>query len=381
MKTIGIVCEYNPFHNGHKFHIENAKKLLLADKVVCVMSGSFVQRGEIAVYDKWTRAKMAILNGADLVLEIPSYFCMQSSKEYAYGAVSVLNLLGNVDYLSFGSEEGNLEVLEKIAKIKRSKEYNLYLKEFIESGLSYSLSSENALKKILDYDDKKRIFSPNNLLGIEYIEALNKTKSKIKAHTIKRHLTDHLENEIENNFATASKIREFIKEGKDFKKYVPYDDIFDTFDEQNAESFILGFFRLLSDKKSILGGEDGLCERLIKCAKESASLDEFYNLSTSKRYTKSRIKRCVKCAILDVKKASKLDYIRVLAFNDKGREILKASQNKDLIVTKTADFNPSKNSMFKYDIMATDFMYLCANDNKKRKSGMDFTTPPVYIKN
>lgn len=381
MKTIGIVCEYNPFHNGHKFHIENAKKELLADKVVCVMSGSFVQRGEVAIFDKWTRAKMAVLNGADLVLEIPSYFCMQSSKEYAYGAISVLNLLGNVDYLSFGSEDGNLEGLERIAKIKRSKEYNLHLKEFMNSGLSYSLSSENALKKLLKSDDEKRIFSPNNLLGIEYIEALNKTKSKIKPHTIKRHLTNHNDVLVSSDFATASKIREFINCGKDFKKFVPYDDTFDTFSEQNAESLILGFFRLLSDKKSILGGEDGLTERLIKCAKDATSLDEFYNLATSKRYTKSRIKRCVKCALLDVKKASKLDYIRVLAFNDKGREILKASPDKDLIVTKTADFKPSKNSMFKYDIMATDFMYLCANDNKKRKSGMDFTTPPVYIKN
>ena len=251
----------------------------------------------------------------------------------------------------------------------------------MNSGLSYSLSSENALKKLLKSDDEKRIFSPNNLLGIEYIEALNKTKSKIKPHTIKRHLTNHNDVLVSSDFATASKIREFINCGKDFKKFVPYDDTFDTFSEQNAESLILGFFRLLSDKKSILGGEDGLTERLIKCAKDATSLEEFYDLATSKRYTKSRIKRCVKCALLDVKKASKLDYIRVLAFNDKGREILKASPDKDLIITKTADFKPSKNSMFKYDIMATDFMYLCANDNKKRKSGMDFTTPPVYIKN
>lgn len=381
MKTLGIICEYNPFHNGHKFHIERAKKELSCDNVVCVMSGSFVQRGEIAITDKWTRAKSALLNGCDLVLELPAYFCVQSSKEFALGGVSILNLLGNVNYLSFGSEMGDIEYLKNIAKLKRKKEFNQKVKDLISNGVSYPMANEEALKDLIGQKDTKRIFSPNNLLGIEYIEAIYKTKSKLVPHTIKRHLTDHLENEISDDFATASKIRQIIKENGDYKKYLPYTFDADIFDEQNLEAFILGYFRLLGKSKNILGGEEGIFSRLEKCAKSNLSLDEFYDSAVSKRYTKSRIKRVTKCAMLDINKNSSLDYIRVLGFNDKGRQIIKNSPNKDLIVTKTADFKPGKNSMFKYDILATDFMYLCAVDKEKRKSGMDFTTPPVYIKN
>ncbi len=381
MKTLGIICEYNPFHNGHKFHIEKAKKELSCDGAVCVMSGSFVQRGEVAILDKWTRAKSALLNGCDLVLELPSYFCMQSSKEYAYGGVSVLNLLGNVDFLSFGSEDGDIQSLKKIAKIKNSKSFNNKVKELVKSGMSYPAANEKALGDFFESTDNERIFSPNNLLGIEYINALKKTNSNIIPHTIKRHLTNHLETQISSDFATASMLRQMIKNGEGFDNFIPYNlNSQDIFDEKNAESFILGYLRLISDKNRAVGDEEGLLNHITECAKKAVSLEELYDLCANKRYTKSRIKRVIKCAILDVKKLSRLDYIRVLGFNDTGRKILKNSPNKNLIVTKTADFEMSKNSMFKYDILSTDFMYLCANDVSKRKSGMDFINPPVYIK-
>ncbi len=382
MKTLGIVCEYNPFHNGHKYHIAESKRLLGCDTAVCAMSGSLVQRGEIAVFDKWTRAKNAVENGADLVLEIPAFFCLQSGEKYAYGAVSVLNLLGNVDYLSFGSECGDIDFLQKIAEIKRKKSFNDTVKTLMQSGMSYPSATEKAIGKFLDNSFGERIFSPNDLLGVEYISAVYKTKSKVRPVTVKRHLTEHSGGKPVGNFASASEIRKMIFEGADFDKFLPYSaKNYEIFDENNAESLILGYFRLKCAEKNILGGETGMANRLIKSAKISNSLDEFYSNATSKRYTESRIKRMSKCAFFDVKKNSVLDYIRPLAMNERGRKLLKNSPGKNLIVTKTADFNGSKNSMFKYDILATDFAYLCANDKTKRMSGADFYTPPVYIKN
>lgn len=381
MKTLGIVSEYNPFHNGHKYHIEKSKELFGCDAAVCAMSGSLVQRGEISVFDKWSRAKTAVENGADLVLEIPAFFCLQSGRNYAYGAVKVLNLLGNVDFLSFGSECGDIDFLKKLAAAKRTKKFCGELKSLMQKGLGYPAATECAIQNFLKTSEGGRIFSPNDLLGIEYIDAIKRLKSDIVPVTVKRHLTNHSDKTISGDFASASEIRRMISENKDFSKYVPYSaKDFDTFDEKNAESVILWYFRSQMREKNILGGECGMAQRLIKSAKISSSLDEFYTNAVSKRYTLSRIKRMSKCAFFDIKKNSVLDYIRPLAFNEKGRYILKNSPAKDMIVTKTADFNGSKNSMFKYDIAATDFAYLCANDKEKRKSGADFYTPPIYVK-
>lgn len=381
MKTLGIVCEYNPFHNGHKYHIDESKKLSKCDAVVCAMSGSLVQRGEIAVFDKWTRAKNAVENGADLVLEIPVFFCLQSGEKYAYGAVSVLNLLGNVDVLSFGSECGDIEFLKKIAETKRKKAFNNAVKTLMQSGMSYPAATEAAIGKFVEASLSGRVFSPNDLLGVEYINAIFKTKSRMRPVTVKRRFTEHSDEKTVENFAAATAIRKMIMNGSDFSKFLPYSaENFEIFDENNAESLILGYFRLKCAEKNILGGEDGMANRLIKSAKISNTLGEFYKNASSKRYTESRIKRMSKCAFFDINKNSVSDYIRPLAFNERGREILKNSPNKNLIVTKAADFNGAKNSMFKYDIAATDFAYLCANDKSKRISGADFLTPPVYVK-
>ena len=250
------------------------------------------------------------------------------------------------------------------------------------SGMSYPSATEKAIGKFLDNSFGERIFSPNDLLGVEYISAVYKTKSKMRPVTVKRHLTEHSGGKPVGNFASASEIRKMIFEGADFDKFLPYcAKNYEIFDENNAESLILGYFRLKCAEKNILGGEPGMANRLIKSAKISNSLDEFYKNALSKRYTESRIKRMSKCAFFDIKKNSVLDYIRPLAMNERGRKLLKNSPGKNLIVTKTADFNGSKNSMFKYDILATDFAYLCANDKTKRMSGADFYTPPVYIKN
>ena len=146
MKTVGIICEYNPFHNGHKFHIEKAKDISGADFVVCVMSGSISQRGEVCVFDKWKRASDAVKNGADLVIELPEYYVLQGADIFAYGAVKLLDGLGIVDSICFGSESGNIEELIEYAKVSSSDEYNNLVRDYMSEGKSYPISCFNALK-------------------------------------------------------------------------------------------------------------------------------------------------------------------------------------------------------------------------------------------
>ena len=189
MKTIGIVAEYNPFHNGHKYQIEQTKKQLGADNVVVVMSGNFVQRGGVAWTDKYLRAKMAIDCGADLVFELPVVFSCASAETFALGSVALLDSLGFVDEICFGSEEGNLEILEKISSILNSNDYIKELEIYLKKGISFPVAREEYLKQHMpQYRDilPTLLKQPNNILGIEYIKALKRIGSHIKPVTIKR---------------------------------------------------------------------------------------------------------------------------------------------------------------------------------------------------
>lgn len=189
MKTIGIVAEYNPFHNGHKYQIEQAKKQLGADNVVVVMSGNFVQRGGFAWTDKYLRARMAVDCGADLVFELPVVFSCASAETFALGSVALLDSLGFVDEICFGSEEGSLAFISKIAHILNNDDYISEIDKYLKSGLSFPAAREKFLTKMFP-DEKENITSllkqPNNILAIEYIKALNKLNSRIKPVTIKR---------------------------------------------------------------------------------------------------------------------------------------------------------------------------------------------------
>lgn len=189
MKTIGIVAEYNPFHNGHKYQIEQTKKQLGADNVVVVMSGNFVQRGGVAWTDKYLRTKMAIDCGADFVFELPTVFACASAETFALGSVALLDSLGFVDEICFGSEEGNLEILEKISSILNSNDYIKELEIYLKKGISFPVAREEYLKQHMpQYRDilPTLLKQPNNILGIEYIKALKRIGSHIKPVTIKR---------------------------------------------------------------------------------------------------------------------------------------------------------------------------------------------------
>ena len=381
-KTVGIVCEYNPFHYGHRYHIEKAKEISGADSCVCIMSGSMVQRGEPAIYDKWQRAKMAIDYGADLVIELPAYYALQSADNFSYGAVAMLDSLGVVDTLCFGAETDDIELLTKAASLiaNPTEEYQNAISSKIDSGCSYPEACEYALRKSIDITEDE-FFSPNNTLGICYIAALKGLNSAIEPLCIKRS-NDYHSSASSDGFMSASAIRAMIASGKEYQSFAPDYSAFSSYSLSNADSYILGFFRN-ADAESLAdvkGYEDGLANRVINASKKACTSDEMYAMCTTKRYTLHRIRRFCACAMLGIRGEHEPGYARILGLGKKGSALIK--EIKELspltLVTKAADFEG--NAMYDMDIRATDFAALCADDTAERYCGKDFLKSPYVSK-
>ena len=381
-KVAGIICEYNPFHNGHKFQIEQTRKNTDCQYVVCAMSGSMVQRGDVAIYDKWVRSHTAIEGGADLVIELPTYYVLQSANHFARGGVELLSRLGVVDVLSFGSECADLDKLKTIAQIlsDEPEEFRLYLQNALAEGKGYPQALQSALKSTVG-----KSLEPNDTLAVNYIAALKNLGSSIEPYAIKRNVPYHGEKIADNNITSATAIRKMIEKEENISAFIPQLQKCATYDMHRLENLILGFFRLCSSDslKNIIGMEEGLENRLISCAKKACSLDEFVESVVSKRYTAHRVRRVILSSLLGMSGERRLDYVRVLAFNEKGREILsKIKQRSDLnIITKTADSKVGADSMFEFDILATDIAALCSSDCNLKQAGRDFFTSALYKNN
>lgn len=378
--TIGIICEYNPFHFGHKYHIQETIKLYGCENIVCIMSGSMVQRGECAILSKWLRAKSAIDAGADLVIELPAYYVLQSADIFARGAVDILDKLGIIDAISFGSECGNINDLIKAASIMESDEFNSIIKRNLDSGLSYPAASQKALTECMP-GASEDFFKPNNTLGICYIKALQNLNSDITPLCIKRD-NDYHGQASNDGYMSASEIRRMMRNSENYEMYADLYEAGELYDLKNAESYILGVLRNTSREKlkTIKGYEDGLGDLILNSAKKACSIDELFDMCTSKRYTLHRIKRYVMSILLDICYDSAPGYIRILGIGKNGGKLInriKGNSSLD-IITKLADYK-KENAMLKTDINATDFCSLCANSTELRYSGKDYTTSP-YIK-
>ncbi len=375
MKTMAVICEYNPFHNGHKYQLTEHKEQLGADGVICLMSGSFVQRGAPAVYDKWTRAKDAVLNGADLVLELPVVYSCQSAKRFATGAVKLLDKLGVVDFLSFGSESGNIFELRRCANIINSEDFSLHINEELKSGLSYPSARTEVFKKFYPGIDETLLSSPNNILAIEYLNALKNINSVIKPKTIKRN----------RNFVSASQIREKMAKDEDVTLFTPT-EIHKTYSQEAFDFLVLYHFRKesLEALQKICDMREGLEHKFKKALQISTTVDKLADTVKSKRYTRTRIDRIIVNSLLGIHDSdTKLDpqYARVLAFNEKGQEILANMKKTSLIpiITKTADAksdNPEFKRMLEKDILSTDIYSVITN----QETGLDYKTSPIVIK-
>ena len=291
--NLGIICEFNPFHKGHKYLIDSVKGK--DDCVICAMSGNFVQRGEFAVYDKFTRAKTAVENGADLVIEIPTVFALRSAQGFAQAGVALLEGTGVCEGLAFGAECADTKELKRVAEMIKSKADEI--KEELKKGISYPAARQNIINSPL-------LETPNNILAVEYVSC-----TKLKTVAVERIGKGH---DSDDNEYSASEIRKHLDENE-------------ISSIKNCERAVLYKLRNMKaeDFARIEDVSEGLENRIAEAVKTATTLDELYELIKTKRYTHSRIRRIILRAYLGIEKVpEKPQYIRVLAFNEKGRDLL-----------------------------------------------------------
>ena len=379
MKISVIICEYNPLHAGHVYQIDKTRELTGCDKVIAVMSGSFTQRGEPAVYDKFKRTKAALLNGIDMVVELPSLFSSATAEKFAYGGVFTANSLGVCDYLSFGAENAELSALYKIASFLTNEpaEYKEALKAGLKNKLSYPSARRDALLSYFPgYEEL--ISSPNNILAIEYLKALIRLKSDITPIAIERKGSSYHERVI-NDVPSATAIREALKRNEDisgFSKVPPGGEVL-------SESLFLPLIIKLrasspEELKNIEGISEGLEFSVIKAARTAKSYEELIELIKSKRYARTRVSRILLNILLDIKKGAPAapEYIRVLGIKKNSKELLSLmAKNASLpVITSPAAFN---NKELKRDILATDLR--AALEKPAGEAFKDFSTPLITI--
>ena len=392
MKVVGIIAEFNPFHNGHKYLIQEAKKKTNADFVVVLMSGSFTQNGNVAIYDKFKRAKAAIEEGIDLVIELPTLYSVSSGEYFATGSIDLLNKLNIIDYVFFGSESGNINDISDIANVELiNKEEILKLtKEEMKKGITYAKAHENALKSYLTPSQIKELQKPNNILAIEYLKALKKTNSKIIPYTVKRKGNSISDTNIEKeeNFTSATSIREYIMLKKDLKilkKYVP-DSMYEIMltqkpllsdDIYNIIKFnILNNMKNIQNLQGINGISEGIENKIISALSISKSYDEFIHNIKSKRYTLSSIKRMILNILLNITKNDfnklylNINYAHILSMSANGKVLLSSSSKVSNVnlLTKInnkilSSLNETDKQSLDIDIFASNILSILLNEN------------------
>ncbi len=359
MRTCAIICEYNPFHNGHKYQIQKIRALGITH-VIAIMSSNFTQRGAPAVISKFPRAKSALLCGVDIVLELPTVFSTARAQDFAFAGVYIANALNCVDYLSFGCETCNIEILKTAAKASLNSLIENDLREKLSSGVTFAKARQEAIGLHFGTTIADVFSHSNNNLAVEYIKALNVLNSSIVPLPIKRYKASHFDNSFNGNFCSSSYIRENINSRK-ISKFMPKKSFEILKNELNdkkgpanisfAERAVLYKLKTMENKSFELLPDvsEGLGTKLYNEVKKSSSLNELYELVKTKRYTLARLQRIILSAYLNISKddlSFKSPYIRVLGFNKKGSEILKTAKEKSIlpIVTKYSDVKRLNNS-------------------------------------
>lgn len=420
MNLLGLIVEYNPFHNGHLYHLNESKKITNATHTIAVMSGNFMQRGTPSILDKFTRAEMAVKNGVDLVVELPTLYACQSAEIFAHGGISLLNSLKCVNSICFGSEIGNIDILYLISKILIDEpiDFKNKLKDYLNTGLTFPKARASALfhyiikNKLYDISEQNLLEilnSPNNILGIEYIKSILKLNSTIKPYTINRINSEYNSLSINDSICSASAIRNALKNNNlNNINYTMPKDTYDIINKVIESGFNLvynnDFYQILysiilreSDNLANYfevneGIENKIYNSIFKCS----NIDALQNEIKSKRYTMTKISRTLNNIMLGIKKQdilktkdlTSIPYVRVLAFNEKGCEILKEiKKNSDIeVITKFSKIkyidSDIFNTLINYDIKATNIYNLIYyKDNLDMlKAPLDYITSPKYIK-
>ena len=391
MKIVGIIAEYNPFHNGHQYHIEEAIKIAGADAAIVVMSGDFVQRGTPAIMPKHIRAEMALNGGASLVLELPVPYATGSAEYFAHGAISLLNKLGCVDSICFGSECGEIIKLEELAHIlsEEPEEYRFLLSSYLKQGNSFPHARQLAIHDYLNSDSADEILaSPNNILGIEYLKALYRLHSKMKAYTIRRISSNYHDQELKETYSSASAIRNEIKRDS-------MDTLLSQVSETNLKllrnlknlrypvypndfSLVLKYKLMQESKESLMKYADvseELANRILNRLDEYKNLEQFCDILKTKELTYSRISRALLHILLDIKSEDYRDitYARVLGFRKSHSGILtQIKQNASIpLVTKLTAF-PDLEEL-KLDIKASNLYESVLTDKYQTAFQSEYT--------
>ena len=327
MKVSSLICEYNPFHNGHKYMIDKMRENG-CEYIIACMSGNFTQRGDFAVFDKYSRTKTALQNGIDLVIELPVVYSCATAEKFAFVGVYILNALGCVNEIYFGSECGNVDILKNTADILQSAEISEKIKKYLSLGQTFAKARENAVAEI-DGLSAEILQSPNNILGIEYIKALNKINSPILPQTIQRVGSEHDSLTVCENTASATLIRKMIYENnQEFKKYIPSPVFSEIHDFKKLETAVLYKLRMMSleDFKNLPDISEGLENRLYSAVRSGTSIEQILSLAKTKRYTLARLRRILLYAFLGINQSDcniLPQYIKILGFSRNGKHILR----------------------------------------------------------
>ena len=411
MKICGIIAEYNPFHNGHFHQLQEAIRLSHADYTIVVMSGNFMQRGTPALMDKYHRAKAALTCGADLVLELPSYYAAGSAEYFALGGISLLDKLGIVTHLCFGSECGDITFLSKVADITadESPDYQACLQSHLRSGKTYPAARTAAILEVCPNlsSSISVLSSPNNILGIEYLKNIKRLNSTITPITLKRCGSDYHDIRLGINQSSATAIRQALLNGvplSELSEQMPEAsfDILSGYLEENKPVFLRDFseilyYKLLTERDNgfteYLDVSQALSDRIVKHLYEFDGFEAFCDLLKTKEVTYSRISRCLLHILLDMRKSEMNRYInelnitpyaRILGFRKSSAALLtEISKYASIpLISKLADaqalLSEDVYAMLKKEILIND-IYSCIRASKNKKTMTNEYTTPIVI--
>lgn len=326
-----IICEYNPLHNGHIYHIQQTRKFMSnisggdRDYIIAIMSGNFTQRGEIAILNKYTRAKLALENGVDMVIELPSIYATSSAELFAKGAIEIISNIQNIDFISFGSESGDINKIKNIAKLHKSNKYNLILKNYINQGNSYLISANMAMTD-LGFNEYDSINTPNDVLGIEYYKQAENYGLNEKLICFKRLGSGYNDITISNNYSSASAIRQAIATNtlNSLISNVPenvYNEIIESKVDYEKLFAIIAYTSLSATK--IYEDSEGIINRIKKYAGTTNNYSDFINSTHTKRYTKSKIRRvALHLCLKHTAEMTQLNNIKVLGVRQDSTQLL-----------------------------------------------------------
>lgn len=411
-KVLGIVAEYNPFHNGHFYHMQESKKITEADSCICVISGNFTQRGEPSIVNKWAKTYMALCCGADLVIELPTIYSISSAENFASGAIKIFDSLKIVTDISFGAECNDLATLNNIANVFYSEpaNYKTILNHELKRGLSYPMARENAVLMYLN--DIKRyanvLSNSNNILAIEYLKALKQQKSMIQPNIVPRKNVYYNDQKIVDDFASATAIRKLMlnREYAEVRKVVPRSTYQIIGEEYKKNHIILGIKKYekeiiyalrvmpIEEIQNLPDVNEGLEFAIKKAASETNNIEELIEKVKSKRYIQTRIQRILLYVLLGITKKDMEDskkmvpYVRVLGFNSRGKilisEIMNQNPKLNMItsvgkyVNKKMPKNKQLTRMLDLDINATNIYTL--GYGGESKANLDYTQNMIIIK-